>query len=137
MHSSTVGTYRLTFLLPRGLSLPVGRHAPAEDACCLVIRPGGVAEVAGRSRETVFDHAGLLLRVIRRRTPIGKAPAIVAMTLETPTPQGPRKDLWTAIVGAEVAFSPTGLDPVIPAGGSGPGPPRLKLIAGRRAGTKR
>lgn len=137
MPSSSVGTYQLTFLLPRGVALPIGRHAPAGDSCCLVIRPGGVAVVAGRSREMVFDHAGLLLRVIRRRTPAGKAPAIVAMTLETPTPQGPQKDYWTAIVGAEVAFSPTGLDPVIPAAGTGPGPPRLKLIAGRSAGRKR
>lgn len=107
------GSYRLSFLLPAGTSVDSGSHRPSPDGCTLnVTFP--LAEILGPSREAVFEHAARLLRVSCR----GQRCAIAAR-LETPArPSG--SDTWSIIVGADIAFSPTSLDPQFPSAAARP-----------------
>lgn len=100
------GSYRLTFLLPAGVTADRGRHSPSADGCVLAVAAKSIIEILGPSREAVFDHASRLLRVACK----GRLPeSISAMLTTTARPSG--RDSWTIIVGADVAFSPTAIDP--------------------------
>ena len=103
------GPYRLVFLLPSRLILMVqpGRHQPCQHGCVLVVDRGGLVTVTGPSREEVFDQAGRFLRLACR----GHQPVALAATLTQPG----GRDGWSIIVGAKVAFSPTAIEPHIPA----------------------
>jgi hypothetical protein len=101
--------YRLTFLLPAGANARPGTHQPSPDGCALTVR-FPLVEIMGPSRGAVFEHAARLLRLACRGLP----PLSIASVLATPArPAG--RDSWSIIVGADVAFSPTGLDPSFPA----------------------
>jgi hypothetical protein len=120
--------FRLTFLLPAGITVDSGSHRPSPDGCLLhVISP--LVEIVGPSREAVFEHAARFLRVGCRGLP----PLSIAARLSTPgRPAG--TDGWNIIVGADVAFSPTALDPHLPNPGQARPPPILASAPpGRRA----
>lgn len=106
-------SYRLSFLLPKGTAASSGCHQPSDDGCRLTITHRLIVEILGPSREAVFEHATLFLRVCAS----GRTPMSIAATLETPSGPGwcgQRSDTWSIIVGADVAFSPTSLDPHFP-----------------------
>lgn len=119
--------YRLSFLLPDGASAPAGFHQPSPEGCALQVT-WPLVLIIGPSRGAVFDHASRLLRVTCRHLP----PTAVAANLVTGArPAG--QDAWTIIVGADVAFSPTGLDPEFPSQPlQRPPPPRLRLVGEER-----
>lgn len=103
------GSYRLSFLLPAGAVACSGSHAPSAYGCLLHITGGSLVEIVGPSREATFEHATRLLRESCR----GRPPLWIAATLQTPVrPAG--RDCWSIIIGADVAFSPTSLDPHFP-----------------------
>ena len=103
------GSYHLSFLLPKGMVLRPGIEAAfaAPDCSLLVIHP--LVKIYGRSREAVFGFATDLLRLAERPP----RPVSIAATLDSPAP-GSGSDPWSIIVGADVAFSPTSLDPHFP-----------------------
>ena len=104
-------SYRLSFLLPDGAVIPGdGRHMPSRDGCVLTIYAAGLVAIAGHSREAVLEHAARFLRVSCK----GLAPTTLAMTMRTDAPGWGGIDNWTAIIGADVAFFPSGLSPHIP-----------------------
>ncbi len=104
--SSSPGSYRLSFALPRDWRLSYGGPQPAANGCFLTIQHYLVA-VQGRSRDAVFEDAAELFRSVLRMAP---GPLSIAATLETPH----GKDTWSIILKADVAFSPTSLDPQFP-----------------------
>jgi hypothetical protein len=118
------GLYRLSFLLPAGARCDSGSHQPSPDGCLLhVTFP--LAEIVGPSREAVFEHATRLLRV----SCSGLPPLSIAARLSTPgRPVG--TDTWSIIVGADIAFSPTSLDPHFPRRPQPP--PDLEVVSGGR-----
>lgn len=107
MVRSSPGSFRLSFLLPPGALVDSGSHRPSPEGCLLhVTYP--LVEIVGPSREATFEHATRLLRVSCRGRRLS-----IAARLQTPSrPIG--SDSFTIIVGADVAFSPTGLDPHFP-----------------------
>lgn len=113
------GFYRLSFVVPRDLVLDcsVAEHADvfARLDCVVTTVFGPEApwvEIKGRSREAVFDRAALFLAALRRRT---AAPLAITAILETPADrQRGFRDSWTILLGAEIAFSPTSIDPYFP-----------------------
>lgn len=125
-------TYLLTFLLPDGVSAAAGSTLPDDDGCAVGIDRGTFVEIRGPSRQAVFDRAAVLLRAACR----GRGALSILALLRTParaysqSSAGGRDD-WTIIVGADVAFSPTAIDPHLakPAGHSG----ALVLVQGGRA----
>jgi hypothetical protein len=119
--------FRLTFLLPPGADARPGTHQPSADGCALTVR-FPLAEITGPSRPAVFEHAARLLRVACRGLP----PLSIGANLESPARPAAR-DAWSIIVGADVAFSPTGIDPELPRPAE-PRPPPLVLHAGGRGG---
>ena len=103
------GCYRLSFMLPAGITADSGSHAPSPEGCLLHVTGGSLVEIVGPSREATFEHATRLLRVSCR----GRPPLSIAATLRTPArPSG--ADSWSIIIGADVAFSPTALGPHFP-----------------------
>jgi hypothetical protein len=118
-------SYRLSFLLPKGVSADPGRHRPSPDGCILTVA-GPMAEILGPSREATFEHATRFLRVVCR----GRPPLSIAAVLETPV-QPAGRDSWSIIVGADVSFSPTALDPHFPREQKAT-PPPLALVGGGR-----
>lgn len=102
------GSFHLSFLLPRGVAADSGSHAPSEAGCSMRVLPP-LVKISGPSREAVFEHATRLLRVSCR----GQAPLSIASTLVSPLPVS-GSDSWQIHVGADVAFSPTSLDPYFP-----------------------
>ncbi|MCK1501476.1 hypothetical protein [Bradyrhizobium sp. 188] len=120
-------SFKLTFLLPGGAAVTPGFHQPAPDGCALDVR-WPLVEISGPSRRAVFDHATRLLRLSCRHLP----PTAISAQLVTPArPAG--RDAWSIIVGADVAFSPTGLDPEFPRPELAQPPPRrLEVIEGGR-----
>jgi len=127
------GSFRLSFLLPAGLSADSGSHQPSPDGCFLHINRM-LAEIVGPSREAVFEHAARLLRVSCRANLSGRLPPLsIGAVLSTPArPSG--RDAWSIIVGADVAFSPTPLDPHFPMPDQARPPPDLALRSGGRRG---
>jgi hypothetical protein len=112
--------YRLTFLLPRELTLGLGTglHHPCLHQCLLFVEHHRERDycirIQGPSRELVFDQARRYLRTAARGHLERGAAFQIAAVLVTPhKPAG--RDRWTIIVGADVAFSPTGLGADLPA----------------------
>ena len=119
------GSYRLSFLLPAGVKVDRGSHQPSPHGCLLHV-DGPLIEIVGPSREATFEHASRLLRVACK----GRPPLSIAADLRTPArPSG--RDTWSIIVGADIAFSPTSLDPHFPRDQARPSP-ELQLHAGSR-----
>lgn len=122
------GSFRLSFLLLAGVSADRGSHQPSPEGCVLEVTAPLVA-ISGPSREAVFEHATSFLRLSCRGLP----PVSIAATLETPAlPSwlgGGRSDTWSIIVGADVAFSPTALDPHFPTPSDARPPPALAIAA--------
>lgn len=116
--------FRLTFLLPDGADARPGTHQPSPEGCALTVR-FPLVEISGPSRGAVFDHAARLLRLACRDL----APLSIASVLACPA-RPAAHDAWSIIVGADVAFSPTALDPEIPAAR----PPPQAARAGGRGG---
>jgi hypothetical protein len=118
------GLHRLSFLLPAGTRVDSGIHQPSPDGCLLRF-DRMLVEISGPSREAVFEHATRLLRVSCR----GRPPLSISAMLSTPArPSG--RDTWSIIVGADVAFSPTSMDPHFP--GEAHPPPDLEAASGGR-----
>jgi hypothetical protein len=108
-------THKLSFLLPAAISLLVqpGRHQPCLHGCVLTIHRSGLVVIEGPSRERLFEQADRFLRVICKGRP---ALAIAATLITPPSLPGAYRggrDGWSIIVGAEIAFSPTALAPVL------------------------
>lgn len=99
------GSFDLSFLLPRGAQAVAVRGLCA--GCSIEIE-GPLVRVIGDSREAVFDCASDVVRGLHRFQPIS-----ISSILHSPArPSG--FDRWSIIVGADVAFSPTSLDPHFP-----------------------
>lgn len=109
VRSSPVSWFHLSFLLPKGIiprsSIDAGF---AVSDCTLRIVPP-LVKIRGPSREAVFAEATCFLQLAER--PPG--PIAIAATLTCPAPVS-GTDRWSIIVGADVAFSPTSLDPHFP-----------------------
>ncbi len=103
---SSPGSFRLSFALPRDWRLSYDGPQPLAHGSFLTVQLYLVA-VQGPSREGVFEDAATLFRTVIDMT---RAPLAIAATLETPW----GKDTWSVILGADVAFSPTSLDPHFP-----------------------
>ena len=100
------GSFYLSFLLPKGANAAGDDVAPGD--CRIRVSPP-LVKIAGPSRERVFEVATTFLRhVCRDHTPLS-----IAATLVSPPPVS-GSDGWSIIVGADVAFSPTSLDPHFP-----------------------
>jgi hypothetical protein len=98
--------YRLSFLLPATMMAPIGRHQPCQAGCVLHVERGGLVKIDGPSRDRVFEQARRFFRIHSKGLP----PMSVAATLETPAVR-PRRDSWSIIIGADIAFSPTAMPP--------------------------
>jgi hypothetical protein len=105
------GQIRLAFLLPIDFDLAYDGPQPAANGCFLKMI-GPVVEVVGRSREAVFEAATPLLLIINQML---ERPISIAATLQSPPCS---TDAWSIIVGADIAFSPTSLDPHFPRAGT-------------------
>jgi len=122
------GSYSLSFLLPAAAGVPdSGSHQPSPIGCQLrVTLP--MVEISGPSREAVLNHTATFLRALRRRS---RQPFSITAVLATPArPSG--FDSWSIIIGADVAFSPTSLDPYFPPALQRPAP-ELALVDGRQS----
>lgn len=106
------GSFDLSFMLPR---LAPGRCyagvvrgvAQSENGCSIDIEVP-LIRICGPSRERVFEAATALLRDAGLREP-----AVIGAVLHTPSrPSG--FDRWHIVVGADVSFSATGIDPWLP-----------------------
>lgn len=116
---SEYSDYHLKFTLPRVLALvPPGRHHPCIAGCILTVERAGanlMVDVAGQSRELVFEQARRFLRVISK----GHGAMTIQATLITPAPRyiidGGRggRDGWTIVIKAEIAFAPGPVAPDI------------------------
>ncbi|MGY4295397.1 hypothetical protein ACVWXN_003492 [Bradyrhizobium sp. i1.4.4] len=123
----TPASFQLTFLLPDGAAATPGFHQPSPEGCALAVS-WPLVEISGPSRRAVFDHAARLLRYACRHLPAISISAVLA----SPARPGAR-DAVSIIVGADVAFSPTGLDPEFPTEPpERPPPRRLEVIDGGR-----
>jgi hypothetical protein len=107
--------YRLSFLLPPPLWFG-GPAIPTIYGCRVAVSDGLVG-ITGPSRQAVFEQAATLVRSAGRRAP----PLSIAVRLSSPYLAG-GCDSWSMIVGADVAFSPTAIDPYFPALDIGPAP---------------
>ena len=107
------GLFHLSFLLPKGIIADSGSHAPFDTGCSIRVLPP-LVKISGPSREAVFEHATQLLRVRCR----GHGALSIAATLVSPLPVS-GSDSWSIIVGAEIAFSPTSLNPHFPLSATG------------------
>ncbi|UPJ55431.1 hypothetical protein [Bradyrhizobium sp. 192] len=104
---SPIGSFDLSFLLPRPVYAGLQRGLVEQGGCVLEVQLPFV-RIRGGSQPAVFDAAARLLQGAARG-----GPTAVGAILHTPTtPSG--FDPWHIIVGAPVAFSPTGLDPYFP-----------------------
>jgi len=107
--------YRLIFLLPAVLGLvPQGRHVPCLMGCLVTIDRAGLVTVAGPSRERVFEQTARFLRILMRRNP--PPPTSIAAVMSHPASPWGRIG-WQIIVGADISFAPTSIEPtIVPAG---------------------
>lgn len=108
---SSIGSFDLSFLLPRPspgrVYAGLQRGLVEQGGCALELELPFV-RIRGGSQPAVFDAAARLLQDAVRG-----GPTAVSAILHTPVkPSG--FDRWHIIVGAPVAFSPTGLDPYFP-----------------------
>jgi hypothetical protein len=119
---SCPASHVVTFLTPPGAWIEPGFRIDSPHGCILEVGRTGLVTILGPSREAVFELAARLLRAACR----GRPPASVSARLYQPRPNGELSegrdwlelpgpvDGWTIIIGAEVAFSPTPIDPHIP-----------------------
>jgi hypothetical protein len=92
-------------MMPRGILAVRGGNR--DNGCAIEVDPP-LVRIRGDSREAVFDTAAEVVRTLP-----GSRPLSLSGILHSPArPSG--FDRWTIIVGAEVAFSPTALDPHFP-----------------------
>lgn len=109
MRSYPERMFHLSFLLPKGVELRPGDAIFAAPACTFrIVHP--LVKIIGPSREAAFAMATALLRTI---VPVPK-PFAIAATIVTPCCAGGGRDSWSIIVGADIAFSPTRIDPWFP-----------------------
>jgi hypothetical protein len=120
---SCPASHILTFLTPPGARIEPGFRIDSPHGCILEVGRTGLVTILGPSREAVFELAARLLRAACRGLP----PASVSARLYQARPHGDLAegrdwlelpgpvDGWTIIIGAEVAFSPTAIDPYLPA----------------------
>ena len=105
-----VGLFHLSFLLPKGITFrpAVDGHFASPGCSFRISHP--LVKILGPSREALFAAATAFLRSLVR------APGALSITalLSSPAPAG-GSDGWTIIVGADIAFSPTGLGAWLPA----------------------
>lgn len=104
-------SFDLCFLLPRPAPGRVygglQRGLVEQGGCQLEMEPP-LIRILGESQPAVFNAAASLLQDAVRGGPLA-----ISAVLHTPVrPSG--FDRWHIIVGAPVAFSPTGLDPYFP-----------------------
>jgi len=100
-----------SFLLPRGIDPgPPLEGVLAAPGCRLFVIPP-LVKINGFSREAVFEAATNHLRELKRQP----GPHSIAATLKSPPPVA-GTDSWHIIVGADIAFSPTSLNPHFPQG---------------------
>lgn len=106
------GVYRLTFMLPASLQLRValGRHSPCLHGCVVSVEPVGLVSIEGPSRERVFDQATRFFRIHAKGLPA----LTVSSSLQSPAKYCPAgRDTWKIVIGAEISFACTPLDPEI------------------------
>ncbi len=108
---SSPGSFYLSFLLPKGVDAAAADGRSYPGLGCKVRATPPLVKISGPSRESVFECATLELRAAHYDRPIG--PVSIAATLQSPPPVS-GVDTWSIIVGADVAFSPTSLDPHFP-----------------------
>lgn len=105
---------RATFLLPEGAALAdaIDTCLPLDFGCELELHGAGLVLVGAHSREALF--LGLAPFLVVLCAPI--RPQSIAITVSTTRAQdgGPARDSWTVIVGANIAFCPSRLPPLIP-----------------------
>jgi hypothetical protein len=120
---SPAASHLLHFMLPGGAA-PIRAPAGGWPHRCMVEIGRIMVQVLGPSREAVFESAGLIVRQACHALP----PQAIAARLYTLPPEQRSNerdwlhvaaphgaaDGWTIITGAEVAFSPTALDPYFP-----------------------
>lgn len=103
--------YGLSFHLPRAIArVAAGRLAQLTEHGCGVEIREGFALIVAPHRDAAFNQAARLLRARGGNEP----PAAIAAVLRAPGAAAGR-DGWTIIVGADVAFAPTGLGAFFPA----------------------
>lgn len=109
MRTASPESFILSFMLPKGVELRPAEIDVAVYGCKIRFeRP--VVKVFGPGREAVFSCAAT---VVLRAGGIHPGPRSIAALLKSPPPAS-GVDSWSIIVGAEVAFSPTAIDPYFP-----------------------
>lgn len=103
MSSPQGSGYRLTFIVPRS-------EPPIAGACAVRLGAAVHAEVVGPSREAVMTTAAAFLRSLGPGEP-----RTLHAVLESPAGAPSGRDGWSVIVGADVAFAATSIDPFLPA----------------------
>ncbi len=108
--------HRLSFMLPASLVLraPVGRHQPCIHGVVLRVDCGGLVEMEGPSRQSLFDQATRFLRLLAKGRPALTITAVLWTPGERGYPGG--RDGWTITVYAYVSFAPTASGVDIPSG---------------------
>jgi hypothetical protein len=101
------GSYRLSFLLPNGVTADRGDFAKV-PGCVLMVGRSHV-QIFAPSKEKAFAQATGVLREACQ----GRGPFSIAALLVSPTPVS-GADGWTIIVGADIAFAPTSLGATFP-----------------------
>ena len=106
---SIPGSFHLAFLLPKEITFrpSVDEHFAAPGCTFRINHP--LVKIGGPSQRSVFEAATSFLRSLAR----AREPLSIAAVLTSPGPI-PGRDAWSIIVGADVAFSPTGLDAHFP-----------------------
>jgi hypothetical protein len=105
---SSPGSFRLSFLLPPGVTAAPDTYSGWVPHCAVEIDRLR-AVITGPSKDAVIEQAARLVRVIC----LGRRDLSIDATLESPPPLSGR-DAWTIVVGADIAFLPTGLGALFP-----------------------
>jgi hypothetical protein len=110
---------RLSFVMPSALRQPAAVRGPFGpfDGCTLEVNRAGLVVIEGPSRERVQDLASRYLRVVARDVIAGEKPPLVIPSIIRTYHEGkgaPGRDSWQIIVGADIAFAPTGIEPYLP-----------------------
>jgi hypothetical protein len=108
--------YRMRFLLPRTLMLGVqiGRHHPCLHQCLLEVDKAYVVRVRAPTREKLFAQASAWLRTAAKGHIADGQSFQISAKVQTPARICAGLDSWTIVVGADVAFAPTGLGVEMP-----------------------
>jgi hypothetical protein len=106
---------RLTFRLPGAIAAPTGPFRDTEG-CRLHVDRTGLVRIDGPCRERVQQITARFLYAACRSIIIGALPpeCIAALMRTYSGERGrPASDSWQIIVGADIAFAPTGLPAVM------------------------